>query len=291
MDSSGAFELCELESGGLTRSYLRYVPQGIDPDTPVPLLISLHAAMQDPQTQMTWFPFDRLADEEGFMIVAPAAVDGFWNLDVTDEQYCDLARMSHVCGMIDPFTDQVVEPPPPDCRPAGEEEPVGAPPDDLAFLGELIDTTEWDYSIDADRVYIAGASWGGWMAARAACTAGGRFASVAALTNTLWLVPGCEAPEPMPVIGIGGTDDVYHPLCMAEAYGAAWAEHNGCRSGGAEEALGEGVVRVVYSDCNDDAAVVVYGADGLWTYPDMGVPEGLEPLTIIWEFFRRHPAS
>jgi polyhydroxybutyrate depolymerase len=284
----GLVEECDLVSDDVSRSYLRYVPAGVDRDEPAALLISLHAATQNPHTQMAWFPFDEVADREGFIVVAPAAVDGFWNLAVTDDQGCDLMRLSHECGMIDPFTDEVVEPPSPDCRPESEEQPDRAVVDDLGFLEDLIASMSTEYTIDEDRVYLTGASWGGWMASRAACALGDRFAAIAALTNTVWYVPGCEADVPMPFIGIGGADDVYHPACMAEVSSARWAGHNGCAATATHETVAGGVSRITYSRCSGDASVVVYVATGLWTYPEMAVPGGFEPLDVIWEFFEAH---
>lgn len=288
-EAIGRVEECHLTSGGLRRSYQRYVPAGVDPDRPTALLISLHAATQDPQTQMAWFPFDVIADREGFIVVAPAAVDGFWNHAVTNEQGCDLMRVSHECGMIDPFTDEVVEAPDPDCRPDESEQPDVAPPDDLMFLEDIIESLSVEYTIDEDRVFLAGASWGGWMASRAACAPSHRFAAIAAMTNTIWYVPGCETDASVAVIGMGGTDDVYHPACMSETYSALWAEQNGCVASPEREEIAEGVTRVTYSDCIDDASIVFYAVTGLWTYPDMAVPEGFDALEIIWQFLQAHP--
>ena len=217
--------------------------------------------------------------------MAPAAVDGLWNFDVTMEQNCDLAQVSYGCGMINPLTEELVEPPNPDCRPPDEGEQRGeTPPDDLAFLEDVVDSVGADYAIDARRVYLAGASYGGWMASRAGCARSDRFAAVAAMTNTMWYIPGCEAEGPVSIIGIGGSDDIYHPVCLDEVYAARWAEHNGCAASPVEEEVGDGVRRIWYPECVDNASVVVYDAPGLWLYPAMDVPAGFEPLRTIWEF-------
>jgi poly(3-hydroxybutyrate) depolymerase len=286
-DISGKVETCSITSGGLARSYLRYVPESVDPGVPAALLVSLHAGFQDPQTQMRWFPFDELADEKGFIVVAPSA-DGLWNLGVTNEQYCAFAQMSYDCGMIDPFTEELVEPPPPDCQPDESGPPAETVPDDLTFLEDVIAAVADDHAIDDARVYLVGASWGGWMASRAACALSDRFAAVAGLTNTIWYVPECEADRPVPFIGIGGGNDIYHPTCMAEAYAVGWAEHNHCDPSAAREVVDGDVTRLSYSGCSDDASVIVYTMEDLWLYPQMEVPAGFEPLRTIWAFFENH---
>lgn len=127
------------------------------------------------------------------------------------------------------------------------------------------------------------------MASRAACALSHRFAAIAAMTNTIWYVPGCETDAAIPFIGVGGADDIYHPACMNEVYSALWAEHNGCDLSPEREESANGASRIAYSDCTDDAAVVVHSVPGLWTYPDMAVPEDFDPLNTIWQFFERHP--
>ncbi len=285
---AGTAETCEFESDGLTRSYLRYIPQNVVPGVAAPLLVSLHPAFQDPARQMSWFPFDELADEEGFIAVAPAAVDGFWNLDVAPEQYCDYMQVSFDCGMIDPTTEQPVEPPDPECT-FDEDPDAPERPDDLAFLNDLVEAVARDYAIDLQRVYLAGGSWGGWMASLVACTPGQPFAAFAGMTNTMWHLTDCAASEPVPFISIGGSDDIYHPACMADVYAERWAQHNGCVLSPMEEVDETGVTKLEYSGCDADASVVTYHMPDLWLYPDMTVPSGFAPLRVIWEFFEAHP--
>lgn len=285
---AGTAETCELESDGIMRSYLRYIPPGVDSGVPVPLLVSLHPAFQDPKRQMTWFPFDELADEEAFIVVAPEAVDGFWNFDVTPEQYCDYMQVSSDCGMIDPTTGEPAEPPDPACTFEDEGDGEGLP-DDVAFLEDLVEAIAQDYSIDRQRVYLAGGSWGGWMASTVACVPDHPFAAIAGMTNTMWYLEDCAAPEPVPFISVGGSDDMYHPSCMADVYAERWAEHNGCDLTPVDGVDPAGVTRLEYAACEDDASVITYHMPDLWLYPDMTVPSGFAPLRVIWEFFEAHP--
>ena len=59
-------------SSGQEREYLLYVPPSYDPTRPTPLVISLHAAMLWPATQMRTSRWNEVADEHGFIVVYPS---------------------------------------------------------------------------------------------------------------------------------------------------------------------------------------------------------------------------
>jgi len=59
-------------SSGEERDYLLYVPHNYDPAKPLPLVISLHGAMNWPGFQQEVTQWNRLADDAGFIVVYPA---------------------------------------------------------------------------------------------------------------------------------------------------------------------------------------------------------------------------
>ncbi len=65
--------------GGLERTYLTYVPQGLARGAP--LVVVMHGSGQN-SAQMraaTGYGFERLADERGFAVVYPDGYEGYWN--------------------------------------------------------------------------------------------------------------------------------------------------------------------------------------------------------------------
>jgi polyhydroxybutyrate depolymerase len=67
-----------LLSSGRTRESLLYVPKSYERAKPTPLVISMHAAAMWPAHQMNTSRWNRLADEQGFIVIYPAG--GFGTL-------------------------------------------------------------------------------------------------------------------------------------------------------------------------------------------------------------------
>src|SRR2546422_901503 len=70
-------------SSGQKRHYLLYVPESYDRAKPTPLVISMHAAAGWPAQQMHLSRWNRLADEQGFIVVYPSGSDvpKIWHVD------------------------------------------------------------------------------------------------------------------------------------------------------------------------------------------------------------------
>ena len=58
-----------LEHGGLTRTYLLYVPVDVEPDAP--LIIVMHGYTGSAQLIMRYSAFNTLADQKGFIVAYP----------------------------------------------------------------------------------------------------------------------------------------------------------------------------------------------------------------------------
>ena len=64
-----------LVSSGQKREYLLYVPKGYDRTRPAPLVISMHGVAGWPAQQRNTSRWNRLADEQGFLVVYPSGSD------------------------------------------------------------------------------------------------------------------------------------------------------------------------------------------------------------------------
>ena len=78
-------------------------------------------------------------------------------------------------------------------------------PDDVAFIGAVIDAVVEAHSVDAERVYATGWSGGGFMVHRLACESADRLTAIAVLHAPLR--GDCAPSRPVSVLQIVGTAD------------------------------------------------------------------------------------
>jgi polyhydroxybutyrate depolymerase len=133
--------------GGLTRTYLIYVPQGLRKGAP--LIVAMHGSGENGarMRRVTGYGFDRLADEQGFAVVYPDGYEGHWN----------------ACNIVGDYSANKLD------------------IDDVGFLTRLSDKLVTEIGVDRDHVFAAGVSRGGQMALRLALEAPLRFRAVAAV--------------------------------------------------------------------------------------------------------------
>jgi poly(hydroxyalkanoate) depolymerase family esterase len=134
---------------GKQRRALVHPPRGADRETAVPLVCMLHGCTQDAQSFAAATRMNDAADRHGFVVVYPQQEQGenpqrCWNWFVPEHQ----------------------------ARGAGEPASI------VAIVRELMGTTS-DWTIDAQRVFVAGLSAGGAMAAILAAVYPDLFAAVA----------------------------------------------------------------------------------------------------------------
>jgi polyhydroxybutyrate depolymerase len=179
-----------LPHGGVTRWYDLYVPDGVDGGAPVPLLLVLHGGTlsNDGPRAGQGLRLRALADDERFVIAFPNGT------------YSENGQS----GPSGSFNWN-------DCRSDAGAAETGA--DDTGFIADLIDAIAARYPIDAQRVYVAGASNGGMMAYRLALELSDRIAAVAAAIANQPANSECvDAPsEPLSILIMDGTADPIMP--------------------------------------------------------------------------------
>jgi polyhydroxybutyrate depolymerase len=258
-------------SSGQKREYLLYVPRSYDRTKPAPLVISMHGAGGWPVQQMELSEWNRLAESQGFIVVYPSGIGSAG------------PRVWHV----------------------GRGR-------DVRFISELIDKLEAAYNIDPARIYANGLSNGGDMAFVLSCTLSDRIAAVG-MVGAAHLLPWnwCTDHRPVPMIAFHGTADRMAPynggaswvapesFPKIPAWTANWARRNRCAPDPVESAVASDVTRRQYTNCADDAAVVLFTVrGGGHTWPGGGpLPEwfvgptsrSIDATSQMWAFFRAHP--
>lgn len=265
-----------LVTSGVARDYLLYLPPNYDPARPTPLVISLHAAMSWPSSQMHFSQWNRVADRHGFLVVYPAGTG---------------------TGPKTWFME-------------GREDPAHMP--DILFLSALIDRLEATYPIDRRRIYVDGLSNGGGMAFMLACVRSDRIAAVgmiSAARSVDWdWHPGSR---PVPMIAFHGTADPVAPFRGGRtpvgpdvfpgvgAFTAAWARRHGCAAEPTETRIAPDATRLDYRDPGGEVRVALYTLEGGGHQWPGGAPlpawlvgpdrRSLDATSLLWDFYDSHP--
>lgn len=282
-----------MTSGGDERTYSRYVPAGLDPEAPAPLVLDL--AAYSPASQEEAFSGfttpDRdgevKADDVGAIVITPEPVNGAGALRTWN--YKNIPWWT----------------------------------DDQLFISDLLDDVEGAACIDTDRILVMGFAVGGVFASIVACEHADRFAALVTVSG-LYSGDDCRPERPLPVLSFHGTADEFIPFDGGVGDGAgglglsdetaggllfmgvrpgtqessqAWADHNRCVGPPTSETVSVGVTSQTWQGCANDAGVELYViAGGGHTWPgSVGmVPfeELLGPVDrsvvandVIWEFF------
>ncbi len=161
---------------GRERSYLLHVPPGLP--SPAPLVLELHGRGVDPLRFDYMTGLMASADERGFAVAAPSAIDEVWD----------------------------------DGRVERSDTPA-----DAEFLSAVLDDVARRVEIDAAAIYATGMSNGAAMIGRLLCSGAaglaGRFAAVAQVAGTVLspVLASSDGAAPVPVLQIHGTADPYWP--------------------------------------------------------------------------------
>lgn len=269
-----------LVSGDRERCYHLYVPPGYDPAQPVPVVVSLHGFLSNPNSHATISGWHELADREGFLVVYPQGTSfpQRWNAGTT----------WGTAGV-----------------------------DDVQFFHDLLDDLSAVAAVDHSQVYVNGFSNGGGMSVRIGCEMADRVAAIGSVAGAVVDLQDCSPSHPVPVMAFHGTADPVvsyeggdmrgRPLRQgaeltqaptyflgAEGWVAVWAEGNGCAPT-PEVIPPQGDVQGRrYIGCDQDAEVVLYTIeDGGHTWPG-GQPipgvgktsRDIDATDEMWRFFQ-----
>lgn len=279
----------------LKRTFSVHLPTSFNKTERLPLLIALHGRGGNGKSMVlvTRKGFDKLADQERFIVVYPDGLGQSWNDGRMDAETDDRAHIENI--------------------------------DDVGFISVLIDLMITDYNLDPKRVYITGISNGAMLSYRLACELSGKITAIAPVDGSIpdMLVKGCSPTEPVSVLAINNVNDPMVPyeggqifnhfhrkklgevLSVNESIGF-WMSHNNCINNAIISDLpdndptdGTRVKRTQFINGNKGTEVIlysVYGGGHTW-------PGGLQYLpvrvigrtskdfdanTVIWEFFKRH---
>jgi len=272
----------KLTVGDLERSYSVHVPKKYDAQEPVPVVLALHGAAMN-GSMMAWFSgLNKKSDEAGFLVVYP---DGTgtgpfltWNAGGLRGRLAE------------------------------------GRPDDVEFIGKLLDDLASVAKIDAQRVYACGMSNGGMMCYRLAAELSDRIAAIAPVAGTI-AIEEQKPARAVPVIHFHGTKDNIVPFEAAKGTAASfmkikgvedsvqtWVKLNACQTPPRTDVLSkEGdsmkVTRTTYDQGkNGSEVVLVLIEGGGHTWPGQQPPVGfigkstktISANDLIWDFFKKH---
>ena len=163
-----------------------------------PLLVVLHGFGASGFIQSAYFGVGGLPAADQALVIAPDGTEDnsgrqFWN---ADSACCDFNNKN---------------------------------PDDVGYIGGLIDDIKDVWPVDPAQVFILGHSNGGYMAYRMACERADAIAAIASLAGNASTMPAsCNPAQNVNVVHMHGTADATVPYSGAERSVTQWASHNGC---------------------------------------------------------------
>ncbi|MBK4738065.1 extracellular catalytic domain type 1 short-chain-length polyhydroxyalkanoate depolymerase [Noviherbaspirillum pedocola] len=275
-----------------TRAYRLYVPAKVDAAArSMPLVVMLHGCKQNPEDFAAGTRMNQLAEQHGFLVLYPAQQQrdngsNCWNWFQPGDQRRDHGEPSILAGM----TEKIIR----------------------------------EYGVDADKVYVAGLSAGGAMAAILADTHPDVYAAVGIhsglpagcardVASAFGAMKGGRQTHVRPyrhrvpaIVFHGDRDRTVHPdngsEALAQSMGMsleAWRAHAGAGKNGATRGRtgsGRTYTQSVYHD--DDGKVsaehwLIHGAGHAWSggstsgsYTD---PKGPDASAEMLRFFLAHP--
>lgn len=225
-----------LQFGGMTRTYILYVPTGYDDAIPTPLVVNFHGWLSSGMQQEMSSEMDPTADADGFMAAYPDGVSHSWN----GGSCCPIAN--------DPNN----------------------PVDDVGFAKALVRDIGARSCMDPHRVFATGMSNGGVMTNRLACQAADVFAAFAPVAGGLGIpADQCNPGRPVPIVHFHGTADPLAPYDGGTtspgvvAMMQGWAARDGCDATSTETFVNGAAHCDTWPNCNDGVEVTLCTVDGM----------------------------
>lgn len=249
---------------GEERWFTIHIPTGYHLGDQVPLVLNFHGRTSDVFEQEKISSMHAKANEEGFVVVNPQALDNpptWWGAIPTE---------------------------------------VGDA--DFVFIEALLDELRRYIRIDPARIYATGLSNGGSMVTRLGCDMSNQIAAVAPVSGGHIYREQCDPVRPVPMIVFHGVEDSIIPYEGIEAQSeddralpsvkewvTDWAFRNGCGLLPVETMISETVRQETWTNCGEGADVVLYSLLEGGHYWPQSVTDENDATDLIWEFFEAHP--
>jgi len=257
------------------RSFILHLPAGYTAGQHLPLVINHHGYTSNASQEMLYTQMNTTADNNHFIVVYPDGLNNAWN-----------------SGFVGSYSNPN--------------------PDDVGFIGKIIDTMNLLYGVDLNRVYSCGMSNGGYQSYRLACDLENRIAAIASVTGSLTnnVAINCNQTRSVPILEIHGTADPTVPYNGATGSYAIedvisfWVSKNQCSTvsdttfvANTNTADSSTVQEIRYRSCAGGSEVWLYKViGGEHTWPgaliDIGVTnKDINASQEIWDFFNRYTLS
>lgn len=193
-DKIGQLADARINFQGISRLYSYYIPSTYQSGDKFPLMITLHGRAFNATQQLADSQFDKMAESEGFFLIAPncVTIDNDNNLASEGYTFRDLSGVpanNIRWNAMYPFYDI-----------------YGV--NDVAYISALIDYFAENFGIDTDRVYLTGMSNGALMSMRLATELDDKIAGIGAVAGTIsyeFMENGITGP--MKIVMINGDED------------------------------------------------------------------------------------
>ena len=273
-----------IQVDGRKRSYLVHIPKECDSETPTPAILVFHGAGTNAQIMVPFCGMSKKSDEAGFITVYPNGTGA--------------------AGILLTWNS------------GGLQGKMGeGKPDDVEFIGRLLDDLATVVNLDPRRIYATGMSNGGMMCYRLAAELSDRIAAIAPVAGTM-AIAKAKPNRPVPVMHFHGTADRIVPFAgpgngtpkflsfkSVEETVQTWARLNKCVEEPVVEKLedkaedGTNVIKKTYAAKAGGSEVVLIEIEGGGhTWPGVDPPvqfigkstKDVSANDMIWEFFQEH---
>ncbi len=291
--SNASEQTITLQHDGLPRSFIVYVPESANSNSPLPVVINFHGGGGRAENYRAYTKMDATAEKYKFMVVYPNGTGRYKNRLLTWNAgtCCAYANKNKI--------------------------------DDVGFIRKLIDDLPKYAKVDKSRIYATGLSNGGMMSYRLALELSDKIAAIASVAGNMH-VEEFNPKRPIPIMHIHSVDDpraLYRgglgPAFPLTKYRVEhrdvqevmdlWSEFNGCQKGPYKYKdlafkTEQGVQRAekwAYTACDHRAEVVhwkLHEVGHVWPGGKQDVmteilgasTEVINASEIMWKFFSQY---
>jgi polyhydroxybutyrate depolymerase len=248
-----------MQFGGLTRTYVVYLPSSIKTGVAAPLIFDFHGHGSNGAQEESSSGWKQKADQVGFVMVYPDGVDSSWNV-------------GNCCGKA--MSDNV---------------------DDVGFTRAMLEAVSRATCIDPKRVYATGMSNGAGFTHRVACEAADVIAAIAAASADLVTDP-CTPARPISELSIRGLSDTTVAYAGGNTGSTGWYSPGATKTLDLWKAIDQctGSKATSHQYCEGYSSCSAGVEIGLCSLPNTGHDTynnavGFKVPDVAWEMFQRQP--